>query len=188
MSAVTDCLAGPQSTGLSKLSRQAERDEFGEHSDVQYGTVYMLIYTVDLTFHFDCKNCSYTRSTWLSILIARMGRPKVSEGNMRLALAFSDILIRRDKADASNSHVDRKGPHSLFAAFCACFPELTRNSCDKHPKNRQGLSMIELNKALKSTGMRCTRKREYSRHGVRWLCKVHCTINNDGMFVMELNA
>jgi hypothetical protein len=104
-----------------------------------------------------------------------MVRPKASPENLRLALSFADVLIAREKlddADPKASRVARKGPRSLFAAFRACFPDLARNSRDKYPKNRLGVSMIELNKGLKSLGFTTVRKRERTEDGIRWLYKV----------------
>ena len=104
-----------------------------------------------------------------------MVRPKASEVNLRIALSFVDMLIVREKvgaADTNASRVARKGPRSPFAAFRACFPDLARNSQDRYPKNRQAVSNVELNKAMKSTGLRSIRKRDMTEEGVRWLYKV----------------
>ena len=104
-----------------------------------------------------------------------MVRPKVSEANLQVALAFADVLVSREmrsKSDLLGYRVICKGVCSLFAAFRACFPELTRETRDKHPKNRNGISIIELNKALKLSGLRTLRKRAHTGDGVKWVYKV----------------
>jgi hypothetical protein len=104
-----------------------------------------------------------------------MVRPKASEANLRVALSFAHILIAREKLDDTEeqtSRVLRKGPRSLFAAFRACFPDLARYSRQRFPKNRQAVSMIELNKGLCCIGLTSRRKRERTEDGVRKLHKV----------------
>ena len=104
-----------------------------------------------------------------------MVRPKASEANLQAAVSFVDLLIVRELSDGSSlgmARVHRKGSHSLFAAFRAFVPELVRRSRDKNPENRQGVSIIELNKALKSSGLKCNRKRDRTEDGVKWLYKV----------------
>ncbi len=52
------------------------------------------------------------------------------------------------KDDEAIPHI---GCRSLFPLFAACLPHLARNSVDKRPKNRNGVSFIELNKYLKAS-------------------------------------
>ena len=104
-----------------------------------------------------------------------MVRPKASKTNLVAAVTFADILIVREQAYRSNTSFDRvycKGSGSLYHAFHALLPELTRGSLDKNPENRQGVSMIELNKALKITGLKSARKRDRMVDGVIRRCKV----------------
>lgn len=73
--------------------------------------------------------------------------------NLRIAAAFSEVMIVRMDAAEINStrsatEVPCNGSRALFAAFTACFPDLARNPTEKHPHNRQGVTAIELNKAL----------------------------------------
>ena len=83
-----------------------------------------------------------------------MVRPKASKHNLSIALAFSKAIIVDDKHEKS-SVVDRhifvscSGRRAIYTAFSACFPELSRDSSDKQPENRRGVSCIELSKAMK---------------------------------------
>jgi hypothetical protein len=95
-----------------------------------------------------------------------MGRPRASQQNIRTALAFAEIVIVRTKLAKRNNQnkvlVARKGRRSIYAAFAACFPDLARDSHDKKPMNRQGVSMVELNKALQEAGLRSVRRKNQS--------------------------
>jgi hypothetical protein len=110
-----------------------------------------------------------------------MVRPRASEANLRAALSFADILIaRKTMGDAipKASRVPLKGPRSIYAAFRECFPELVRNSRDRFPKNRQAVSMIELNKMLFRSGLKSLRKIERTDSGIVLLNKVSLKMNH----------
>ena len=105
-----------------------------------------------------------------------MVRPRASEQNIQIALAFADVVMVQMKpgivSDANTVLVTRKGRQSIHAAFAACFPNLARDSHEKRPKNRQGVAVMELNKALQAAGLRSVRKRDRIDGGVRWRSKV----------------
>ncbi len=105
-----------------------------------------------------------------------MVRPRASEENIRIALAFADTVMVQAKPgmihDGNAVLVARKGHQSIHAAFAACFPDLVRDSHEKRPKNRQGVAMVELNKALQAAGLRVVRKRNRIDGGIRWRSKV----------------
>jgi hypothetical protein len=106
-----------------------------------------------------------------------MVRPRASEQNIRIALAFADAVTVQTKPgmskDLSTILVARKGRQSIHAAFAACFPDLARDSKEKRPKNRQGVAVMEMNKALQAAGLKSVRKRDRVEGGVRWRSKVH---------------
>jgi hypothetical protein len=106
-----------------------------------------------------------------------MVRPRASEQNIRIALAFADTVmvqtIPGQINDANTVLVARKGRQSIHAAFAACFPDLARDSQEKRPKNRQGVAVMELNKALQAAGLRSVRKRDRIDGGIRWRSKVN---------------
>jgi hypothetical protein len=105
-----------------------------------------------------------------------MVRPRASEQNTQIALAFADVVMVQMRpgmaSDANTVLVARKGRQSIHAAFAACFPNLARDSHDKRPSNRQGVAVVELNKALKAAGLRSLRMRDRIDGGVRWHTKV----------------
>jgi hypothetical protein len=108
-----------------------------------------------------------------------MVRPRASEQNIGTALAFADVVTMQIQPgtanDSSTLLVARKGQQSIYAAFAACFPELARESHDKKPKNRHGVAVMELNKALHACGLRSVRKRDRTDGGIRWRSKVNRT-------------
>ncbi len=113
-----------------------------------------------------------------------MVRPKASNENLAVALAFANIIVVRDSTDSIHGvmRVHRKGPRSLYAAFRACVPELARNSSEQNPVNRTAVTCIEFNKLLQSSGLESTRKRDRTPDGVlKWVHKVI------GMAVMLLS-
>ena len=106
-----------------------------------------------------------------------MVRPRASENNVRVALAFADIVTVStrpgiDTNEGLSVPVARKGGRSIFAAFSVCLPELARDSREKRPKNRHGVAMMEMNKALQAAGLKSVRKRDRIEGGVRWRSKV----------------
>jgi hypothetical protein len=48
-----------------------------------------------------------------------------------------------------------RGPRSLHSVFSVCLPQLTRDIGAMRPKNRAGVTLVELNKALNGVGLRC---------------------------------
>jgi hypothetical protein len=88
-----------------------------------------------------------------------MVRPKASETNLRVGLAFAEIAVIRGTSSTSNAVVFCRGPASVFAGFCACLPELSRDTEAKSPINRCGVTSVELNKALAATGLKVVRLR-----------------------------
>ena len=95
-------------------------------------------------------------------------RAKGSERNKQIAVFFSNIV---SLSEPNNGNIPCIGPKSLFAAFAQCFPNLTRDGKDPDPVNKQGVSMIEMNKSLMVAGYDIYRKREYApgicKRGVR---------------------
>ena len=101
-----------------------------------------------------------------------MVRPRASEQNIRIALEFADVMmIRTTVTDEYMPLVALKGRQSIHAAFAACLPQLTRNSNEKSPKNRHGVAVMELNKALKAAGLKIFRRKIKIING-RWRSKV----------------
>ncbi len=104
-----------------------------------------------------------------------MGRPKASDPNLRAAMAFAEVVISREQFQMSNARdvrIHRRGPSSIFAVFRACLPELARDSREKFPSNRDGVSMVEFNKSMKNAGFRSFRKKVETIHGIKWVRKV----------------
>jgi hypothetical protein len=103
-----------------------------------------------------------------------MVRPKTSNKNLTVALAFASIVIVSELMD--NIHdalrVHRKGLWSLYAVFCACLPELARNMNEQNPKNTSFVSCIKFNKILHSSGLQSIHRQESCKHGVKWTLKV----------------
>ncbi len=83
----------------------------------------------------------------------KMVRPRASQQNLNIALAFSKtVLVQMESFEAHKSedivHVSCNGQRGVFAAFSVCFPDLVRDSRDKRPQNRQGVAAIEMNKSM----------------------------------------
>jgi hypothetical protein len=73
-------------------------------------------------------------------------RPKASEENKSIALAFAQCVTTR--SDVDSDFVARHGRTALFAAFEQVCPMLTRDANDPHPANRHGISEPEFNKVV----------------------------------------
>ena len=105
-----------------------------------------------------------------------MVRPKASDTNLRAAMAFVEVVIHREQPGKSTGRrevrVQRRGPCSIYAIIRACLPELTRDSREKFPRNRDGVTQIEFNKAMKSAGFKSIRKKIETIHGTQWVRKV----------------
>ena len=97
-----------------------------------------------------------------------MVRPRASTRNLSIAVAFGQIFVVRAPSKAQHIPIPCHGPRSLYALFAACFPHLSRGTQDKQPKNRCGVTMVEFNKALHSTGFRQA-SRKISYFGVQKL-------------------
>ena len=93
-----------------------------------------------------------------------MVRPKASRENITIAVVFADIVTfhsRQETPDEwSNAIVGCKGRFSIFAVFSKCFPELVRDSHEKAPRNRHGVTLVEMNKALVMAGLQAKRIRD----------------------------
>jgi hypothetical protein len=108
-----------------------------------------------LTFEF---------KTWKKKL-ELMVRPRASDDNLRLAVAFAQsMIIEFDSYGIMTepAPVFCYGGRSSFAAFAEFFPELARDALDKCPMNRHGVTVVELNKALKSVGFMPMRMQDRS--------------------------
>jgi hypothetical protein len=92
-----------------------------------------------------------------------MVRPKASRENIRTSIVFADMVtfnVRQDSSDEPSGLVPHTGKYSIYSAFSLCFPELARDSQDKSPKNRRGVALVELNKALNLAGLQIERIKE----------------------------
>jgi hypothetical protein len=93
-----------------------------------------------------------------------MVRPKASRENIRIAIEFADIVTFHARSETLENErtamVARKGRYSIFAAFSTCLPELAREAHEKHPRNRSGVALVELNKALVMAGLHAKRIRD----------------------------
>jgi hypothetical protein len=114
-------------------------------------------------------------------------RPKGSDRNKQIAVLFSDIVSLNVMCDGDIPCI---GPRSLFSIFSLCFPSCTRDGKDVNPEHRDGISMIEMNKSLMSTGYIHYRKREemsgeYKRGVRRWRSRrwVDFSSNREMIFV-----
>ncbi len=83
-----------------------------------------------------------------------MPRPRASHHNLRVALAFSRVVVVREKRWSDLSwgwdvvYVPCKGPRAVFPAFKECFPDLTREANDTTTEKNGGVAPIELNKMM----------------------------------------
>jgi hypothetical protein len=88
-----------------------------------------------------------------------MGRPKACERSKRIACLFANAVSCNRVDDRDGNRIDCKGPQSIFTLLATCLPELVRDSKDMHPANRTGVSEVELNKFLTSSGFLACRER-----------------------------
>ena len=104
-----------------------------------------------------------------------MVRPKGSERNLKVALAFADMVTMKVAVPDGGKGVlvPRKGPRSIYNAFCICVPDLVREMHETRPRNRRAVSHLEMNKALAASGLKCIRKRDRSNGETRWCAKVN---------------
>jgi hypothetical protein len=84
-----------------------------------------------------------------------MPRPRASQHNLRVALAFSKTIVAvADRSVSSEEgdivHVPCRGSYGVFSAFAACFPELARVHGTTQ-LNSKGVAEIELNKMMQVT-------------------------------------
>ena len=97
---------------------------------------------------------------------------------MQIAVAFSDIVTVATgpevPCDGSVLLVSRKGRQSIFSALSQCLPHTTRDSKEKRPRNRHGVSLVELNKVLKSHGLLPVERKDRINGKTRWISKVWC--------------
>ena len=96
-----------------------------------------------------------------------MVRPKASEVNKAIARIFADTVTvettssndQRTWFDKSNPTVDCRGQKSIFQALVLCLPNIVREVKDQAVKNRKGVTEVELNKFLTSSGYVSSRRR-----------------------------
>jgi hypothetical protein len=88
-----------------------------------------------------------------------MGRPKACERSKRIACLFANAVSCNRIDERDGNRIDCKGPHSIFSLLATCLPEMVRDSKDMHPANRTGVSEVELNKFLTSSGFLACRER-----------------------------
>ena len=110
-------------------------------------------------------------------------RPRGSKRNRAIAIAFANATMV--PVDAKYPHpVPCSGPKSLFSLMSTCLPSVTR---DEKPLNKSGVSLVELNKALCSSGYQLVRKREpitgsegkWARGRQRWRERRYVDVGND---------
>jgi hypothetical protein len=87
-----------------------------------------------------------------------MVRPRASDRNLNAATAFGSMMVVRvgpkDLLMSTATPIPCNGPRSIYALFSACLPHISRDAREKQPKNRSGVTMVELNKALHNAGLR----------------------------------
>ena len=88
-------------------------------------------------------------------------RGKGSDQNKLIALAFSKMVVKYTQ-DPAAEYVCCTGPSSVFEVFAFCLPSCARSHGGQGTgaPNRDGVSVIELNKLLVESGYVCYRKRE----------------------------
>jgi hypothetical protein len=108
-----------------------------------------------------------------------MVRPKASARNLDIGMEFATMVTKTSSEEEEGARlVYCTGSMSIFRLFSAIFPGLCRELIEKNPSNRQGLSVIELNKALKKIGWRSVRKQS-TVCGERQRPMVSLCIGND---------
>ena len=95
-----------------------------------------------------------------------MGRPKASQSNLRIAEAFASAVTL---PASTFSGYNLKGctlnvsADTLFAVLAACIPSLIRDTHERYPANRDGITSAELRKHLIRVGgylnQRCRRRK-----------------------------
>ena len=111
-----------------------------------------------------------------------MGRPKASQSNLRIAEAFANaVTLPASKAigdHQNNGRIFNVSADAPFSVLAKCIPALIRDSRDRYPVNRDGVTSAEFRKYLiRQAGYvirRCrTRKKEAScpiskSSGMQW--------------------
>jgi hypothetical protein len=82
-----------------------------------------------------------------------MVRPKASTYNLSVGAAFAKLVTKHsnDPPDPFQN-VECVGAKSIFEGLSFFLPELCRDADDKYTRNRNALTMLELNKFLKRMG------------------------------------
>ena len=88
-----------------------------------------------------------------------MGRPKASDRSKHISCSFANSVTYTRIDERDGHRIECKGPNSIFSLLSTCLPELVRESRDLHPVNRTGVSEVELNKFLTSSGFIPCRER-----------------------------
>ena len=87
-----------------------------------------------------------------------MVRPRASDRNLAIAVAFGKMVTCELEdgfgTEGSGASVLCNGRFNIHCVFFLCLPTCSRDSLAKRPQSRFGVSSIELNKALKQTGLR----------------------------------
>lgn len=106
-----------------------------------------------------------------------MGRPKASQANLRVAEAFANAITRPIVADISGVNKEDSNWFSnvsactLFAVIEKSIPSIMRDSRDRYPVNRDGVTSAEFRKHLIRLGgyvaRRYRRRRSESAKGVK---------------------
>lgn len=88
-----------------------------------------------------------------------MVRPRASDRNMTIAIRFAKMLTSfKEKADLQDTPVPLIGLGSIHHFLSLALPAIARDKREISPKNRAGVTAVELNKALKVTGMNYSRR------------------------------
>ena len=114
----------------------------------------------------------------------RMVRPRASDRNLDIAIAFSKILtvdLKGQRNSARLTWVFCQGERSLHAAFASMLPNLSRDVLERRPSNRRGVSVIEMNKALISIGVQVVRTQKRPRIGHDEKPCAHVKVNHETM-------
>ena len=115
-----------------------------------FSFAYSFIFFLRLIVNYSRRTPFFFRSKLVMV------RPRASDTNLSIAVAFGQLFVVRaehkDLKLSQNSSIPCHGPRSLYALFAACYPNLSRGAQDKQPKNRFGVTMVEFNKALNSSG------------------------------------
>jgi hypothetical protein len=99
-----------------------------------------------------------------------MVRPKASERNKTIAAYFADTLTVEISFTFQKKITQRavscRGRGSIFDALSSCLPNIVREGSCQIVQNREGITEIELNKVLVSSGFTSSRRRLWEKDQV----------------------